>query len=187
MKLRITGRHMDITPALRDYIETRFERLDRYGLKVGSLQIVLDVEKLQHKAEVIGAVNGKRVQAKTATREMYATIDALIDRVDAQFRKWKERLVNHKPGKMKKSRTPARPPAKWGHETHDDSSVERQAVPVLSVAQAQKLFRAEAAQPFMIFVNAENGRVQVVQRAGGGRVAVMEPYAEEGRGFSSLG
>jgi putative sigma-54 modulation protein len=99
MKLRITGRHMVITPALREYVETRFGRLDRYGFKEGSLQVVLGVEKLQHKAEVIGAVNGKSVQAKISTREMYATIDALVDRVDAQFRKWKERMVSHKPEK----------------------------------------------------------------------------------------
>jgi putative sigma-54 modulation protein len=102
MNLRITGRHMDVTPALRSYVETRFGRLDRYGLKVGSLQIVLGVEKLQHKAEVTGAVSGKRIQAKTSTSEMYATIDALVDRVDAQFRKWKDRLANHQPAKSKK-------------------------------------------------------------------------------------
>ena len=102
MKLRITGRHIAVTPALRNYVETRFGRLDRYGLKEGSLQVVLGVEKLQHNAEVVGAVKGKRVQAKTSTREMYATIDALFDRVDGQFRKWKERLVNHKPSKTKR-------------------------------------------------------------------------------------
>ena len=104
MRLRITGRHMDITPALRDYVETRFGRLDRYGLKVESLQVVLGVEKLQHKAEVIGAVNGKSLQAKTATREMYATIDALVDRVDAQFRKWKDQTVSHKPDRTRRSK-----------------------------------------------------------------------------------
>jgi putative sigma-54 modulation protein len=102
MKLRITGRHMAITPALREYVESRFDRLDRYGLKVGPLQVVLGVEKLQHKAEAVGAVNGKSLQAKTSTREMYATIDALADRLDTQLRKWKERLVNHKPEKVKR-------------------------------------------------------------------------------------
>ncbi|MDH4097865.1 MAG: ribosome-associated translation inhibitor RaiA [Nitrospira sp.] len=105
MELRITGRHMDITPALREYVENRFGRLDRYGLKVGSLQVVLGVEKLQHLAEVIGTVNGKALQAKTSTREMYATIDALVDRVDAQLRKWKGRLVSHKPVGTRKPRT----------------------------------------------------------------------------------
>jgi putative sigma-54 modulation protein len=98
MRLRITGRHLDITSALKSYVETRFGRLDRYELKVGSLQVVLGVEKLRHMAEVSGTVNGRPLQAKTSTREMYATIDALVDRVDAQFRKWKGRLVSRKSG-----------------------------------------------------------------------------------------
>jgi putative sigma-54 modulation protein len=104
MKLRMTGRHLKITPALREYVETRFARLDRYELKVGSLQIVMGVEKLNHTAEVIGIVNGKALQAKTATREMYTTIDALVDRVDAQLRKQKGIAVNHKPQKTRKSK-----------------------------------------------------------------------------------
>lgn len=184
MKLRITGRHMDVTPALREYVHTRFERLDRYGLKVASLQVVLDVEKLQHKAEVVGAVNGKRVQAKTSTREMYATIDALVDRIDAQFRKCKEKLVNHKPGKIKRSRMSAPPAQKIDRQEFLD--VERQAVPVLSIAQAQKQFRAQTADSFMLFVSAENGKVHVVQRISDGRLAVVEPYAEESRTRSAL-
>lgn len=105
MRLKITGRHMDITPALKDYVETRFGRLDRYGLKVESLEVVLGVEKLQHKAEATGTVNGKSVQAKTSTPEMYATIDALVDRVDTQLRKWKDRLASHKPGKTRRIRS----------------------------------------------------------------------------------
>jgi putative sigma-54 modulation protein len=103
MRLRITGRHLGITSALRSYVETRFGRLDRYELKVGSFQVVLGVEKLQHMAEVIGTVNDKPLQARTSTQEMYATIDALADRVDAQFRKWKGRLVTHKSGGVRRS------------------------------------------------------------------------------------
>lgn len=183
MKLRITGRHMDVTPALREYVETRFERLDRYGLKVGSLQVVLDVEKLQHKAEVIGVVSGKPVQAKTSTREMYATIDALVDRVDAQFRKWKERLVNHKPSKMKRGRATGLASEKPGAK--EPAEAERQAVPILSIAQAQKQLMAGASS-YMLFVNADNKRVQIVQRLTGGRLSVIEPYAEESRLRSSI-
>ncbi|MCP9454513.1 MAG: ribosome-associated translation inhibitor RaiA [Nitrospira sp.] len=96
MKLRITGRHLEITPALREYVEMRFRRLDRYDLKMESLQVVLGIEKLRHTAEVVGTVHGRPLQAKTSTKEMYASIDALVDRVDAQLRKWKGRLVDHK-------------------------------------------------------------------------------------------
>jgi len=54
-------------------------------------------------AEVIGTVNGKPLQAKTSTREMYAAIDALVNRADAQFRKWKGRLISHKSGGTRRS------------------------------------------------------------------------------------
>jgi|DewCreStandDraft_4_1066084.scaffolds.fasta_scaffold64700_2 putative sigma-54 modulation protein len=185
MKLRITGRHMDVTPALREYIETRLGRLDRYGLKVGSLQVILSVEKLQHKAEVVGTVNGKRIQAKTSTREMYATIDALVDRVDAQFRKCKERLVDHKPAKSKRRPEARHVPAKWGQEKRTE--VQRQPVPVLSADQARKQFSARTSSaPFMLFVNSDTGRVQVVQRTESGRLMVVEPYPEDGRDQGAL-
>ena len=180
MKLKITGRHMAITPALREYVHTRFDRLDRYGLSVGPLQVVLGVEKLQHKAEVVGTVNGKRVQAKTSTREMYATIDALVDRVNAQFRKWKERLADHKPKKKRMSRESIGRPVKWGGETLPE--VDQLAVPVLSIDQAKKQFSdLPHSTPVLLFVNAETGTLQMVQRLVSGRLAVIEPYPEGGR------
>ena len=78
MRLMITGRHVAVTPALRDYIETRMERLDRYGLKLGTLQILLSLEKFHHVAEVVGVVQGRRLQAKTSTEEMYADRKSVV-------------------------------------------------------------------------------------------------------------
>ena len=173
MKLKITGRHMEITPALQQYLETRFARLDRYGLKLGSMQVVLGVEKLQHKAEVVCTVNGKRVQAKTATREMYATIDALAGRLDAQLRKWKERLVSHKPNAHHRPKFKAIEPEPWDQRKR--TVVERRGVPVLSLDEAEERFAASTL-PFMLFVNAETGVLQVVERLSEGRMAVIEPY-----------
>lgn len=174
MKLKITGRHMDVTPALQQYVDTRFGRLERYGLKLGAVQVVLEVEKLQHKAEVVCTVNGKRVQAKTSTREMYATIDALADRLDAQLRKWKDRLVSHKPGVRGRFKQGALDLTPWVAQKRP--IVERRAVPTLSIEQAQEQLTA-AKSSFLLFVNAETGAMQVAQRLTGGRVAVIEPYA----------
>lgn len=173
MKLKITGRHMEITPALQQHLETRFARLDRYGLKFGSMQVILGVEKLQHKAEVVCTVNGKRVQAKTATREMYATIDAVADRLDAQLRKWKDRLVSHKPNahRRPKRKTIELAPG----DRQQRTVVERRVVPVLSVAEAEQRFSASTSS-FMLFINAETGVLQVVERLSEGRMAVIEPY-----------
>lgn len=175
MKLRITGRHMDVTPALRRYLDTRFDRLDRYELKMGTVQVVLSVEKLQHKAEAVCTVNGKRVQAKTATREMYATIDALVDRLDGQLRKLKDRLVSHKPAKAKRPRSVKSLSEGWAAEP--TVRVERQRVPVLSLAEAKERFSSQR-EPYMVFVSAETEAIHVVQRNPAGRVVVVEPVAE---------
>lgn len=184
MKLRITGRHMDVTPALRRYLDTRFDRLDRYELKVGIVQVVLSVEKLQHKAEAVCVVNGKRVQAKTSTREMYATIDALVDRIDGQLRKLKERLVSHKPAKATRARSVRALAAELAEEPA--FKVDRRAVPVLSLAEAHDRFDAHG-ETFLLFANVETGNLQVLQRAANGRVLVIEPFAEGRRGRSFPG
>lgn len=184
MKLRITGRHMDVTPALRRYLETRFDRLDRYELKVGIVQVVLSVEKLQHKAEAVCVVHGKRVQAKTSTREMYATIDALVDRIDGQLRKLKERLVSHKPAKGARVRSVRALAAEWPDEP--SFKVERRAVPVLSFAEAHERFDGHS-EAFLLFANSETGVLQVLQRGASGRVVIFEPFAEGRRGHSFAG
>src|ERR687889_2934623 len=96
MSLMITGRHVEVTPALRRYVETRFKRLERYALRFGDVQVILSVEKYRHVAEVVLPVNGAVVQGKTSTTEMYASIDQLFDKINRQILKRKEKLTNHK-------------------------------------------------------------------------------------------
>ena len=67
MRIIITGRHIAVTAALKRYIETRLTRLERYGLKVGDVQVVLTVEKYRHAAEVVFRLNGAVIQGKTST------------------------------------------------------------------------------------------------------------------------
>ena len=60
--MKITGRHLVITPALRQHIESRFERLARYEVKLSHLEVILGVSKLQHSAEVVCTMQGRRIQ-----------------------------------------------------------------------------------------------------------------------------
>lgn len=96
MRIMITGRHIEVTAALRRYIEARIKRLARYGMKLGGVQIVLSVEKYRHTAEIVLALDGAVIQGKTATTEMYASIDQLMDKISRQLVKRKEKLVDHK-------------------------------------------------------------------------------------------
>ena len=67
--MKITGRHLVVTPALRQHIENRFERLERYEVKLCHLEVILGVSKLQHSAEVVCTMQGRRIQAKASTRD----------------------------------------------------------------------------------------------------------------------
>jgi putative sigma-54 modulation protein len=94
--MQITGRQLVITPAIRRHVESRLARLDRYDVRIERIAVILGVNKLQHTAEVVCVLQGKRVQAKVSTQEMYSSIDQVIARLEAQIRKRKERLVDHK-------------------------------------------------------------------------------------------
>ncbi|MGH8226024.1 MAG: ribosome hibernation-promoting factor, HPF/YfiA family [Gammaproteobacteria bacterium] len=95
MQSTITGRHLDVTPALHDYVETKLARLERHHEPPTSAQMILTVEKLDHKAEGILQVSGETVYAKAVEGDMYAAIDALADKLDRQLRRHKERRSKH--------------------------------------------------------------------------------------------
>ena len=95
MQNTITGRHLDVTPALKDYVESKLERLERHHEPPTSVQVILTVEKLDHKAEGILRVSGETVYAESTDENMYAAIDALADKLDRQLRRHKGKRTNH--------------------------------------------------------------------------------------------
>lgn len=95
MQIDITGHHVDLTPALRTYVQNKFERLERHFDHVTGLHVVLTVEKLRHKADATIQVNGATLFADAIEQDMYAAIDCLTDKLDRQIKKHKEKLTNH--------------------------------------------------------------------------------------------
>jgi putative sigma-54 modulation protein len=95
MHLKVTGHHVDITPALRDYLKNKLDRLERHFDQVTDAHCILTVEKLQHKAEARVNVSGGTLFADAIESDMYAAIDGLIDKLDRQIKKYKEKLNDH--------------------------------------------------------------------------------------------
>lgn len=95
MQIDLTGHHVDITPALRDYVNGKFERLERHFDNVTDVHVILSVEKVRHKAEATIQVSGGNLFADSVEDDMYAAIDALVDKLDRQVKKHKEKLTDH--------------------------------------------------------------------------------------------
>ncbi|HUO82643.1 MAG TPA: ribosome-associated translation inhibitor RaiA [Gammaproteobacteria bacterium] len=95
MLLDLTGHHVEITDALRQYVDNKLRRLERHFDNVTDVHCILTVEKLRHKAEATVQVSGGKLYADAVEGDMYAAIDALSDKLDRQVKKYKEKLTDH--------------------------------------------------------------------------------------------
>jgi putative sigma-54 modulation protein len=95
MQINLTGHHVDITDALRDYVQDKFERLERHFDQVIDIHVVLTVAKNHNKAEANLQVSGNQIHADAIHDDMYAAIDGLIDKTDRQLIKHKEKMKDH--------------------------------------------------------------------------------------------
>jgi putative sigma-54 modulation protein len=96
MNLNLTGHQLTITPAIRDYVGSKLERVKRHFDHVIDVTVVLSVEKLRHKVEVNLHTRGKDIHVESVESDMYAAIDALADKLDRQVLKHKEKLAVHR-------------------------------------------------------------------------------------------
>ena len=94
MRLQITGHHIEVTDSMRNYVNEKFAKLERHFDQVIDVHVILQVEKLAQKAEAAVQVNGARLFAEDTQEDMYAAIDALIDKLDRQVLRHKDKNQN---------------------------------------------------------------------------------------------
>ena len=97
MQITVTFRHMEPSEALKSYAEEKLERVKKYIDEPIVVQVFLTVEKIRHMAEVTINAKGITIKAAEETNDMYASIDAVSDKIERQLRRFKERIKAHKP------------------------------------------------------------------------------------------
>lgn len=95
MQINLTGNHVELTDPLRNYVNSKLERLERHFDMVQNIHVVLSVEKLRHKAEATLHISGGNLFAESVEEDMYAAIDALADKLERQVKKQKEKQTDH--------------------------------------------------------------------------------------------
>jgi len=95
MNLSISGHHVTVTPALREYVTAKLQRIRNHFDQVIDVTVVLTVEKLVQKAEITLHVRGKDLFAESSEPDLYAAIDCLIDKLDRQVLKYKTKRYAH--------------------------------------------------------------------------------------------
>jgi putative sigma-54 modulation protein len=95
MQINITGHHVDVTPALRAYVTEKMQKIARHFDQINSINVILNVEKLQQQAEATVSAAGRTLFATDTATDMYASIDGLVDKLDRQVRRYKDRITDH--------------------------------------------------------------------------------------------
>lgn len=95
MQLSITGHHVEVTPALRERVASKIDKVERHFDHLTDVHVILSVEKQRHKAEATVSATGAKIYAESVEEDMYAAIDAMADKLDRQVKKHKEKLTDH--------------------------------------------------------------------------------------------
>lgn len=95
MKIHITGRHLKVTAAIRDYVEEKVAKTQKFFNHIIWAQVVLSVEKRSHSAEIVVHAGRQTFRALGSGADLYAAIDLASDKIDGQLKKYKEKLRDH--------------------------------------------------------------------------------------------
>jgi putative sigma-54 modulation protein len=186
MNIKITGRHMDLSDALKAYIESALRKVKVHFDKVIDVDIVLDVEKHRHIAEINLHANGVRIHSKEASSDMYASVDAVLEKLETQARKYKDRINRHQPRTSREERSYqhaiiAMEPtngngdhAEQPDEKHLVVNREKVAVKPMSLEEAVMQFEL-VDDPFIVFTNVETAQVNVLYSRGDKTYGLIEP------------
>jgi putative sigma-54 modulation protein len=182
MKVTYAGRHFELTDALKAHIESGLQKLEAHGQKITEVDVVLDVQKLDHIAEININANGNHAHSKEATHDMYASVDAAMAKLEKQLRKSRDRskdvhgakragVTLEEAGESDRGRA-----AKTADEAPKDIVIERETVIMkqMQPGEAAREYLREDA-PFMPFMNSNTGRMNVLYKREDGVVALIEP------------
>ena len=106
MNLQLTGHHVEITPAIRDYVLAKLERINRHFEQVIDVKVIMSVQKLDQMIEATVHLSGNDIHVASHDADMYAAIDALVDKLDRQVIKHKDRFEEGRRGGAPKRAAP---------------------------------------------------------------------------------
>ena len=168
MQVNITARHLKLTPAISDYVQKKLEKTKRFMDHLIWAQVILDVSKDRHSAEVVLHAAGHTFMAKEESADLYAAIDLTSDNIDEQLRRYKERHRERRPNSRRRTAGAQTWSGDVGMEMSEpvDSRVSSMRVLRLLPLSVNEAIAAmdHSESAHWIFVNSENHRVTVVYR-----------------------
>lgn len=171
MKVQVRGRNMEVTGALKDYVEKRLGKLDKYIDNLGDAQVTLTVEKDSHRIEVTIPINGMILRGEEATADMYASTDMVVEKLEKQIERHKGKLVKRIGKGLVENRVAVVIPEDDGPRV---VRTKRFAIKPMAIDEAVLQMNL-LGHSFFVFSNAETDQVNVVYKRKDGNFGLIEP------------
>ena len=95
MNVQVSGHHVEVTQPIHDYVLAKLERVQRHFDHVIDINVILSVQKLRQKAEISVHLRGKDIHVESDDEDLYAAIDLMMDKLDRQIIKHKQKAYSH--------------------------------------------------------------------------------------------
>ncbi len=178
MDMTVTGRHVDVTPAIREYAGRKLDQIGIDFPRILSAHYILEVDKFRHIAElVLQCGNHITIEAREVSEDLYASIDRVVDKVARQMRKYKTKIQRHRPRKAIPYQVDEQV---MTHDLQEEDGTtqivhtEKFAIKPMFVDEAVLQLELSDRQ-FLVFLNAETEKVNVLYRRNKGDFGLIEP------------
>lgn len=186
MQVSITGRNLELTEPLKDYVSDKLQHLKHSFDHVVDVHVVLSVQKFHHQCEITVHANGITVHAKHESEDMYASIDGVIDKLNRQLKRYRAKMQRHQSNhSQRKGRE-----IKLSHRvvsmpSHDEELAvdqqpetllhEEMSVKPMSVDEAVMQMELSEKQPMIVFTNQDTESLNIIYRRADGQLGWIEP------------
>ena len=185
MNITITGRHMEMTDAIKGHVESGLQKVRAHFDKVIDVDVILTVEKHRQIAEINLRANGLRINAQESSDDLYGSVDSALTKLERQVDKYKGRIHRHQPRSVREAKNYvhkiieleqsaiAEHDGDYKHKviTHKD-------VPLVSMMEEDAALQLELIEdPFFVFLHSDTNKISIIYKHGDGTYGVIEPHA----------
>jgi putative sigma-54 modulation protein len=194
----VTGRNFQVTEAMKDYAIEKISKLDRFHSRIIDVNVIMDVQKLDHKVDIVMKVDQIKIKSHASSSDMYASIDMAVNKLDNQLRRYKEKINDHHAKGVKvvymNVNVIRAPELDELFEVNDEIESEttnrkidgyrpheivgKKTLPQKVLTLDEAIMKMElSGDPFLIFRSEQNMKLNVIYRRKDGNYGIIEPEA----------
>lgn len=182
MQIAVTFRHMEVSAPLRAYVEDKLQRIKKYIEEPIDAQVSLAVEKkIRHQAEVTIVAKGITIKGSEQTNDMYAAIDLVVDKIERQLKRYKEKIKEHKPSAARGREVQK---TVFAAESIEEAKgepviIRTNTFPVKPMSVEEAVMQMDLLhKDFLVFTDATSEEINVVYRRKDGNFGLIVPQSK---------